>query len=127
MYVTVFCDYVHGYLTCSVFYFLLENPMQIFCEHYQFLVENMQPKSLLESLREKTQQVLLSDSELDSTPIDFMKNVYVVEKVRHMETPHLFMFLDVLQDVSGQQHISNTILNGTNIRNCISKLIFCHD
>ena len=99
-------------------YVLLENPIQIFCEHYQLLVENTKPESLLE-----TQQVLLSDSELDyikTAPIDFMKNLYIVEKVRHMETPQLFMFLEKLQDVSDQQHLSNMILNGI-IFCCISK------
>ena len=95
-----------------------ENPMQIFCKHYQLLIENMEPKSLLDSQKDKAEQVLFSDSELDSiqtAPIGFMKNMYIVEKVRHMETPHLFMFLDILLDSSGQQHISNSILNGTNI------------
>ena len=107
-------------MTCTsyiyIYVLLTENPIQIFCEHYQLLIENMEPKSLLNSLRDKTQEVFLSDSELDSiqtAPIDFMKNVYIVEKVRHMETPHLFMLLDILQDTSGQQHISNSILNGT--------------
>ena len=78
----------------------------------------MEPKSLLNSLKDKAQQVLFSNSELDSiqtAPIDFMKNMYIVERVRHMETPHLFLFLDILQDTSDQQHISYNILNGTNI------------
>ena len=94
---------------------LTENPLQIFCKHYQLMVENMEPRLLVH--KDNLQQLLLSDGELDciqTAPIDFMKNLYIVEKVRHMETPHLFKFLDILQRMSGQQHISNTIYNGTN-------------
>ena len=79
------------------------------------MAENMEPKSLVHE--DILEQLLLSDSELDciqTAPIDFMKNLYIVEKVRHMETPHLFKFLDILQETSDQQHISNTIYNGTN-------------
>ena len=79
------------------------------------MAENMEPKLLVH--KDKLQQLLLSDSELDcihTAPVDFMKNLYIVEKVRHMETPHLFKFLDILQGNSDQKHISNTIYNGTN-------------
>ena len=79
------------------------------------MAENMEPKLLVH--KENLQQFLLSDGELNyiqNAPIDFMKNLYIVEKVRHMETPHLFKFLDILQETSGQQHISNTIYNGRN-------------
>ena len=104
----LFCEHVTTLHVC-----VLENPIQIFCEHYQLLVENMKPESLLE--RDDIQQVLLlSDGELDhiqTAPIDFMKNLYIVEKVCHMETAQLFVFLDMLQDASHQP--SNSILNGT--------------
>ena len=79
------------------------------------MAENMEPKLLVH--KDNLQQLLLSVGELDciqTAPIDFMKNLYIVEKVRHMETPHMFKFLDILQGTSDQQHISNTIYNGTN-------------
>ena len=75
----------------------------------------MKPKLLV--YKDNLQQLLLSDGELDciqTAPIDFMKNLYIVEKVRHMEIPHLFKFLNILQGTSSQQHISSTIYNGTN-------------
>ena len=78
------------------------------------MAENMEPELLVHE--DNLQQLLFSDGELDciqTAPIDFMKNLYIVEKVHHMETPHLFKFLDILQETSGQQHISNTIYNGT--------------
>ena len=120
------CTYIYAY-----FLLVIENPLQIFCEHYQLMGENMEPKLLVH--KDNLQQLLLSDGELDciqTAPIDFMKNLYIVEKVRHMETPHVFRFLDILQGTSGQQHISNTIYNGINdIRTYlmyIVVLLFCY-
>ena len=79
------------------------------------MAENMEPKLLVH--KDNLQQLLLTDDELDciqTAPINFMKNLFIVEKVRHMETSHLFKFLDILQGTFGQQYISNTIYNGTN-------------
>ena len=64
------------------------------------------------------QQRLLNDAEVDfiqTAPIDFMKNLYIMEKIRNMGMPHLFTFLDIFKETCDQQymHIRGTIVKGT--------------
>ena len=60
---------------------------------------------------------LLTSNELDvlllNTPIGYMKNSYILEHVRILETPNLFSFFAALQSIDNQEHICNTLLKGT--------------
>ena len=92
-----------------------ENPIQILCQHYSFLMENLQSAVVAEMME---QEKLLNSADLYvilNAPMDYMRNSYIFEHVRHMETPNLFRFLEILQKIDNQKHISEKLNKGTYI------------
>jgi len=98
-------------MAIDMLFSLLENPTQVFCQYYTFLVQNMQPILLTEKLRGKK---LLTSNDVEvisNAPTDHMRNSYILEHVRHRKTPELFTFLDILQEV-GQKQVYDTLTDG---------------
>ena len=61
---------------------------------------------------------LLSVDELNILlhfPIDYTRNIYIVEHLRSLETPEIFLFIDAVQEIGSQQHICDTLLNGKSV------------
>ena len=93
--------------------FLPENPTQILCDQYSFFMENLE-SSVVCTMME--QEKLLSGADLHAilnAPMEYMRNCYIFEHVRHMETADLFKFLDILQKFDSQKLISEILINGT--------------
>jgi len=88
-----------------------ENPIQIFCEHYQFLMQHMNPSEIsrMSVLKNSTELSFL----LSKAPINYMKNCSIFEQIRILDIPNLFSFLIKLEKAEGQKHISEILLNGT--------------
>ena len=47
-----------------------------------------------------------------NTPNSYMKNSYILEHIRILEAPNLFLFIDALQRIDNQKHICDTVLEG---------------
>ena len=105
---------------CIFAYFtFIEDPIQILCQHYSFFMENVQPTIVS---RMMNQERLLSSVDLDiilNAPMNYMRNLYLFEHVRHMETPDLFRFLDILQTIESQKYVSDELTEGTYIHTYI--------
>ena len=96
-----------------MYVYLPENPTQILCDQYSFFMENLQ-SSVVCTMME--QEKLLSGADLHvilNAPMEYMRNCYIFEHARHMETAELFKFLDILQKFDSQKHISEILINGT--------------
>ena len=92
-----------------------ENPIQILCGHYHYLIESMDPNKIAGIPFFKS---LLSVNELDvflHSPIDYTRSTYILECIRSLETPEIFLFIDALQEVGTQKHICDTLLNGKHL------------
>ena len=64
------------------------------------------------------QEKLLSSGDLHiilNAPMEYIRNSYIFEHVRHMETADLFRFLDILQKIDSQRHISEKLSKGTKV------------
>ena len=97
----------------------VETPMELFCHHYQYLVQTLQPVEVTKLMYSES---LLSQKEFTATmnaPCDHIKNCMIVEHVRHQATCFLFMFLSVLQSIGNQFHVYNTLTNGTLLYVCM--------
>jgi len=93
--------------------FVSENPTQILCDHYQFLLEAMDPDEIYMIMHSKS---LLSRSDLNTLlfhfPINYMRNSFLLECVRNFKTSTLFVFIEALQKIDSQKQICETLLNG---------------
>ena len=101
------------------------NPIQILCQHYPFVIENLQPTVVCKMMQFEK---LLSDTYLYTilrAPMDYMRNLYTFEHIRHMETPNLFRFLDILKKIDSQEHISNKLTKGLYKRNYVCYIMCC--
>ena len=113
----VYSMYLHVYIVTFVYNspFYTENPIQVLCDHYQFLMQHMDPNEIFQMPLMKT---LLSSGELHflslHTPIDYMKNCYILEHIRSLEASKLLSFMSALEEIDSQKHISDRLLNGTN-------------
>ena len=108
--------YVCSYYESPIFVFLPENPIQLLCQHYSFFMENLQPTTVSRIME---QENLLSSADLDvilNAPMDYMRNLYIFEHVRHMVTPDLFRFLDILQKIDSQKYVSDELTEGTYVQ-----------
>ena len=104
---------IRTYIICAI-----ENPVQIVCHHYYYLTKSMDPTEILRTSFFKT---LLRNHELNilsQFSLDYMKNVYIMEHIRVLETPDLFLFIDAIQEIDNQKAICDTLLDGT----CVSLL-----
>ena len=74
MYVFLCNDSCHVLLK----FYVLENPVQILCQHYWFLMENLQPTIVSEIMKEEK---LISSADL-----------YIISKapIGHMRNSHIF-------------------------------------
>ncbi|XP_065903573.1 uncharacterized protein [Dysidea avara] len=92
-----------------------KNPIQIFCDHYQYLLEAMDPNKIFKTMFAK---MLLSNSDQDilslHIPINYMKNSFILEHIRTLDVSKLFMFIEALQKVDSQKHICDTLLKDLN-------------
>ena len=118
VHVCMYSMYLHVYIVTFVYeyvHFFTENPIQVLCDHYQFLMQHMDPNKIFQMPLMKT---LLSNGELHflslHTPIDYMKNCYILEHIRSLEASKLLSFMSALQEIDGQKHISDRLLNGIN-------------
>ena len=93
--------------------YLSENPTEILCDQYSLFMANLQSSVVCKVMEQKK---LLSGADLHvilNAPMEYMRNCYIFEHVRHMETAELFKFLDILQKFDSQKHISKILIDGT--------------
>jgi len=90
-----------------------ENPIQIMCDHYQLLLETMDPNEISKKMHSKK---ILSGDDLEILsfcfPIHHLKNSFILEHIRTFGVSKLFMFIEVLQGIKSQKHICETLLKG---------------
>ena len=75
-------------------------------------MENLQSSIICKMME---QEKLLSSADLHiilNTSMEYMRNCYIFEHVRHMETADFFKFLNILQKCDSQKHISEVMING---------------
>ena len=86
--------------------------MELFCRHYQYLLQSLQPVEVAKALHcEK----LLNQKEFTAiinSPCDHIRNCMIIEHVRHQAMSYVFVFLNVLQRIGNQGHIYDTLVNG---------------
>ena len=100
----------------------IETPMELFCRHYQYLVQRLQPGEVTKSMYSEN---LLNQKEFTAimnSPSDHIKSCMIIEHVRHQEMSYLFVFLSVLQTISSQGHVYDTLTNGKCLLLCKRKL-----
>jgi len=74
-------------------------------------MQHMDPNAIFEMSEFET---LINSAELMFLlSIDYMKNCYILEQIRILETPKLFSFFCALYKIDGQKHIADILLNGT--------------
>ena len=105
---------MHGQCVYSICHiFDTENPIQVLCDHYQFLMQSMEPNEIAQASFFKN---LLTRDELNimlsNNPMKYMKNSYILEFIRILEVPRLFSFIETLQGIDSQKHIGDTLLKG---------------
>ena len=103
---------------CKVLVCILVNPTQIFCKHYLYLMEQLQPIQVSKMLYYKR---IFSYYDLDailSMPIDHMKSLYILEYYRLMGATGILEFIDILNIIGSQKEISNILRNGEMIEPC---------
>jgi len=86
--------------------------MELFHKHYQYLVQRLDPTKVTELMYSKH---LLNNKELmviTNAPYDHIKNCMIVEHVRQQTLSYLLVFLNVLQRISNQKYLYDTITKG---------------
>ena len=86
--------------------------MELFCRHYQYLVQRLQPVEVTKLMHSESlinQKVL---SAIMNAPCDHIRNCLIIEHVRHQSMSYLFVFLNVLQSITTQDHIYDTLIKG---------------
>ena len=86
--------------------------MGLFCKHYQYFVEKLQPVKVsaymfTKGLLDKRDYITIMNA-----PSDHIKNCMLIEHVRHQSSSYLFTFLDVLQQIEDQRFIFDTLISG---------------
>ena len=90
----------------------IESPIQILCKSYYFLVKNLKPVIANEILVRKK---LLHPSDIeniDIAPSQYAKNLIILEHLRCVDVPSLFVFCYELKKNDEQQYVGSLILNG---------------
>jgi len=64
--------------------------------------------TLFESLLENYKLDILSQFSMD-----YQRNVYIIERIRMLKTPDLFLFIETLKKIGSQKAIGDTLLEGT--------------
>lgn len=92
-----------------------ETPMELFCRHYQYLVQVLQPVEVANLMYSEN---LLRQKEfiaIMNAPCDHIKSCMIIEHVRHQAMSYLFVFLSVLQNISSQDHVYDTLVNALSV------------
>ena len=87
--------------------------MELFCRHYQYLVQRLQPVEVTKLMRSESLINQKEFSAIMNAPCDHIRNCLIIELVRHQSVSYLFVFLNVLQNISSQGHIYDTLIKGT--------------
>lgn len=91
----------------------VETPMELFCQHYQYLVQRLQPVEVAELMYSKEFLRQKEFTVIMNAPCDHIKNCMIIEHIRHRAMSYLFVFLSVLQNISSQGHVYDTLASGT--------------
>ena len=86
--------------------------MGLFCQHYQYLVQNLQPVKVSEYMFAKGLLDKRDYTTIMNAPNDHIKNCMLIEYVRHQSSSYLFTFLDVLQQIEDQRCIFDALISG---------------
>ena len=93
-------------------YGCLGNPIQILCDHYHYLIGSMDPNEIAGDKFLKSILIVNELNILLHFPINYMKNSYILEHIRSLETTAIFLFIDALKEIDSQKCISDTLLKG---------------
>ena len=88
--------------------------MELFCRHYQYLVQVLQPVEVANLMYSENLLRQKEFTAIMNAPCDHIKSCMIIEHVRHQAMSYLFVFLSVLQNISSQGHIYDTLVNGKN-------------
>ena len=86
--------------------------MELFCNHYQYLVQRLQPANVCICMLSKGLLGKKDYTIIMNAPNDHIKNRMIIEHVRHQSLSYLFTFLDVLQIIEDQRYLYDTLSNG---------------
>ena len=86
--------------------------MGLFCQHYQCLVQNLQPVRVSEYMFTKGLLDKRDYTTIMNAPSDHIKKCMLIEYVRHQSSSYLFTFLDVLQQIEDQRCIFDALISG---------------
>lgn len=89
-----------------------ESPIQILCKNYDFLVKNLKPLIATEILYRKK---LLHQNDIENiniAPSQYAKNMIILEHLRCVDVPSLFVFCYELKKNDEQQYVGSFILDG---------------
>ena len=103
-------------------FYCIETPIELFCRHYQDLVQRLQPVKISEYMFSKGLLNKRDYTIITSAPCDRIRNCMIIEHVRHQSSSYLFKFLDVLQNVEDQKYLYYILING--MYTCIIIIIF---
>ena len=85
--------------------------MELFCKHYQNLVQGLQPSKVCEYMFFKGLLNKRDYTMITNAPCDRIRNSMIIEHVRHQSSSYLFTFLDVLQKTD-QRYLYDTLISG---------------
>ena len=95
-----------------VFFAFTDTPIGLFCQHYQYLVQNLQPVKVSVYMFAKGLLDKRDYTTIMNAPSDHIKNCMLIEHVRHQSSSYLFTFLDALQQIEEQRCIFDTLISG---------------
>ena len=90
----------------------LESPFQVLYKSYDFLVKNLKPSVATEILSRKKLLHQIDIEIINIAPSQYAQNLIILEHLRCVDFPSLFVFCYELKKNEEQQYIGSFMLNG---------------
>ena len=89
----------------------IDSPIQILCKCYDFLLKNLKPSIATEILSRKNLLHVNDKESINIAPSRYAKNLLIMEHLRCVDIPSLFVFCYELKKNEEQQYVGSFMLN----------------
>ena len=105
------CVYIQYYQVMFLFV-CTASPIQILYKCYDFLLKNLKPSIATEILSRKKLLHVNDEENINIAPSQYTKNFIIMEHLRCVDVPSLFVFCYELKKNDEQQYVGSFMLNG---------------